>query len=377
MTNKIIFCDNLAATFVSHRIPLVEFARAGGWDSIAAVPLPHDEITARGITCVPVKLARKGLNPLTELLTLVQLITLFRCWSPAVVHLRTPKMWIYGGIAARLAGVPGVVSHITGIGSAMSGRTWRSRAARIALTVLAPLCFGHPRQRVIAQNRDDAAVLLRLRCPRRKLRLIRGSGVDCVALQPSPEPSGLPLVVLPARMLADKGVREFIAAAGTLRQRGVALRCALVGACDPGNPSAISEAELRQAHDTGVVEWWGYQKDMAGVLAQAHVVCLPSYYGEGLPKSLLEAMACGRAVVTCNSPGCREPVIPEVTGLLVPPRDAVALADALERLIRDPALRQRMGAAGRAHCEAHFDLPRILELTYGAIAAVGPQGAAE
>jgi len=342
-----------------------------------ALPVSEKFPIGSGIQCVSLPVSRKGLNPLVECLLFLRFIIIFRTLRPAVVHLRTPKMWIYGGIAARLAGVPGVVSHITGIGSAMSGRTWRSRAARIALTVLAPLCFGHPRQRVIAQNRDDAAVLLRLRCPRRKLRLIRGSGVDCVALQPSPEPYGLPLVVLPARMLADKGVREFIAAAGILRQRGVALRCALVGACDPGNPSAIPEEELRQAHDTGVVEWWGYQKDMAGVLAQAHVVCLPSYYGEGLPKSLLEAMACGRAVVTCNSPGCREPVIPEVTGLLVPPRDAVALADALERLIRDPALRQRMGAAGRAHCEAHFALPRILELTYGAIAAVGPQGAAE
>jgi len=376
MKRRIIFCDNLAATFLSHRLGLLERTQERGWHSIAAVPMPHTEIAARGIRCVDVKMVRKGLNPLTEMATVMRLIAIFRELNPAVVHLRTPKMWVYGGIAARIVGVPGVISHVTGIGSALSGRSWRSWVARIALIILAPVCFGHPRQRVIVQNRDDAAVLLRLRCPRRKMRLIRGSGVDCVGLQPSPEPPGPPLVVLPARMLADKGVREFIAAATHLRQCGVDARFALVGACDPDNPSAIPETELRQAHDVGAIEWWGFCKDMASVLFQSHIVCLPSYR-EGLPKAVLEAMACGRAVVTCDSPGCREPVIPEVTGLLVPPRDERALAQALARLIRDPALRQRMGAAGRAHCEAHFALPRILELTYGAIAAVGPQGAAE
>jgi glycosyltransferase involved in cell wall biosynthesis len=193
--------------------------------------------------------------------------------------------------------------------------------------------------------------------------LIRGSGVDMNIFTPRPEPEGVPVVILAARMLWAKGIGEFVDAARLLREQKVEARFVLVGESDPGNPSAVPVWQLEQWHDSGVVEWWGACSDMPRVFAEAHVVCLPSYYPEGVPKVLIEAAACGRPIVTTDVPGCREVVRHEENGLLVPTRDPVALAAALRRLIMSPALRDFLGRRGREIAVAEFGLERVIAET--------------
>ena len=194
------------------------------------------------------------------------------------------------------------------------------------------------------------------------LRLIRGAGVDPAAYRQVSAASETPLVILPARLLRDKGVGEFVEAARLLRARGVKARFALVGKPDPANPASVSQAEIDAWAVEGAVECWGWQDDMPAIFAQAQIVCLPTYH-EGFPKSLLEAAASGCAIVTTDIAGCREIVRHGVTGWLVPTRDAGALADALQAAIEQPGLRERYGAAARALVEADFSMDRVASET--------------
>jgi glycosyltransferase involved in cell wall biosynthesis len=221
-----------------------------------------------------------------------------------------------------------------------------------------------PGQRVVVQNPDDARLLVAEGIvPPAAVTLIRGSGVDTGAFAPAPEPDGTPLVVLPARMLRQKGVEDFVAAARLLRSRGVRMRAALVGEPDSENPSSVPLTQLRAWHAEGAVEWWGWRGDMAEVLRQSHVVCLPSTYGEGIPKCLLEAAACARPIVATDIPGCREAVHHGENGLLVPPHDPLALAAALARLIDSPEQRRAMGERGRRRALEEFSDARVAEET--------------
>jgi glycosyltransferase involved in cell wall biosynthesis len=223
------------------------------------------------------------------------------------------------------------------------------------------LALGHHNLKVIFQNPDDRASLARLvHLPDRKAVMIRGSGVDLTQYSVMPMPSGMPVVVLAARLLADKGVLEFVKAARLLKQRGCKARFVLVGKVDRANPTSFTDAEVSVWVHAGVVEWWGHRADMPQVLATAQVVVLPSYYGEGLPKVLIEAAACGRVVVTTDHPGCRDAIDPGVTGVLVPVRNAMVLADAIEDLINNPLRCQVMGNAGRALAEKAFDVRQVV-----------------
>jgi glycosyltransferase involved in cell wall biosynthesis len=222
------------------------------------------------------------------------------------------------------------------------------------------LLLDAPNSRLIVQNPDDLALFTHSGMVQaNRVVVIRGSGVDPLRFPAQPEPEGTPLVVLPARMLRDKGVREFVDAARRLREQGVAARFALVGDPDPESPASIAEAQLEQWAAQGVVEYWGWRNDMVEVYRQCHLVCLPSYR-EGLPKALIEAAACGRAIVTCDVAGCREVVRDGDNGLLVPVRDSAALAAALRRLIEDAGLRSRMGQRSRERAVAEFSLQRVI-----------------
>ena len=217
---------------------------------------------------------------------------------------------------------------------------------------------------VIFQNPDDQELFSRNGLVNRKqVTLIPSSGVDIEKFSPSPEPAGEPLVILPARMLWAKGVNEFVLAAGILRLAGVQARFALIGDTDPGNPEAVPVDQLEKWRKEGIIEWWGWQEDMPMLYRQAHIVCLPSYYREGTPKSLIESAACGRPIVTTDRPGCREVVRHQQNGLLVPVRDSRALAEALKTLIGDAALRKRMGKKGRELAVAEFSLERVIGQT--------------
>lgn len=289
------------------------------------------------------------------------LLQLYRRLRPAMVHHVTVKPVLYGGIAARLARVPAVVSAISGLGYLFTdGFGIRRRLLRQVAVALYRVALRHPNCKVILQNPDDAAALRStqaLGCQQEVM--IRGSGVDLGRFSPCPEPNGGALIVLPARLLRDKGVQEFVEAARLLKRRRVEGRFALVGCLDLGNPSGLAEEDIRGWCEQGIVEWWGHQADMSSVLAASHLVVLPSY-GEGLPKALVEACASGRAVVTTDVPGCREVVCEGANGLLVPPRDSVALANAIELLLGDAGERVRMGRRGRERAEAEFSIEEVV-----------------
>ena len=220
-----------------------------------------------------------------------------------------------------------------------------------------------PNTRVLVQNPDDQAQILRLTGV--EPILIPGSGVDVTRFVPRPHKPLPVLVVLASRMLWDKGVGDFVAAARSLKARGSQARFVLVGKPDPGNPMSVAEGQLQDWQTEGCIEWWGHRTDMPEVLAQAHIACLPSYYREGLPKFLIEAAAAGLPLVTTDATGCREAVEPERNGLLVPPRDSEALAAALARLISDPGLRQRFGTQSRVRAEERFANERIFAKVLG------------
>ena len=315
-------------------------------------------------------LSRPGIGMVREIRSALAIWRLVRRLRPDIVHLVTIKPVIYGGLAARLARVPAVVSAISGLGYVFLARGTGAALRRRLVFTAYRIALGHPNGRVIFQNRDDAT-LLEAAVPRGHSALIRGSGVDPTRFRVFPLPEGPPLVVLAARLLWDKGVGEFVEAARILSERGVRARFALVGETDSENRSGIPADVVEEWRRDGVVEIWGRRDDMPEVFAQSTLVCLPSYR-EGLPKVLIEAAACGRAIVTTDVPGCREIVRDRDNGLLVPARDAQALAEGLRELIEDRELRDRMGVRGRERVEAEFADEHVVRATLDLYAQLLP-----
>ncbi len=370
---KLLYIVNESYFFMSHRLPIARAARAAGYQVHVAAPEDHvwapegftvQALRDAGFAFHPIPLSRRGTNPWQEARTLIALWRLIRGLRPELVHLLTIKPLLYGGLAARLLGVPGVVAAVTGLGQVFVSSGATAGLLRRLAVMAYRVATGHPNGRVIVQNAGDMETLARSGAVKpERMVLIRGSGVSLSAFAPSPEPDGPPLVILPARMIWEKGVAEFVEAARLLRARGVEARFALVGDSKASNPRAVPQPTLEKWSREGGVEWWGRRTDMARVFAGAHIVCLPSTYGEGVPKVLIEAAACGRPIVACDIPGAREIAHQGENGLLVPPGDTEALAAALARLIENSDLRRRFGARGRELVESDFSEDRVVTAT--------------
>lgn len=362
---KLLVLVNDLSYFLSHRLPIAQAALAAGYEvSVGYGELGSvaPEVLAEiSFPTYFVPMHRGGINPLQELRSLYSIWQLYRALRPDLVHLVTIKPYLYGGMLARLARVPGVVSAVAGLGSLFIRMDRRSRLFRALLYPIYGLAFGHPNQRVIVQNKDDSAVLVNWGVlDSQKIRLLRGSGVDLTSFTQLEEADGVPTVCFAARVLRDKGVYDFVAAARLLLARGVEARFWLAGDTDTKNPTGLKESELQSLRDEGVVEVLGHQKDIPALYAKAHIVCLPSYR-EGLPKALVEAAAASRAVVTTDVPGCRDAFVPNESGLLVPVKSPDKLADALQWLIEHPAERVAMGKAGRLLAEREFAIEKIVQ----------------
>ncbi len=359
---RLLIVVNNPAFFLSHRLPLAVAARDAGYDvQIATMPdAAVHEIVRHGFSHHAIRLSRSGRNPFTELVSIIGLWRLFRHLQPDIVHAVTIKPVLYSGIAARLARVPAYVAAISGLGYVFTANR-RFDVVRTAVTILYRSALKHPHSRIIFQNEDDRDTLVRLNVVRPEQPvMVRGSGVDLSHFSPVPEPAPQPCVaVCVARLLEDKGIREFVEAARITHDAGAPIRWRLAGSPDPGNPSSLSADTVQAWHDEGLIEWVGECDDVAELYQTAHIAVLPSYR-EGLPKSLIEAAACGRAIVTTNVPGCRDSIVADVTGLLVPVRDAGALAEAVQALAQDSDKRQAMGRAGRALAEREFGLTHIV-----------------
>lgn len=363
---RLVITVNQDWFFLSHRLPIARAAREAGADItiIAGDSGRGPAIRAEGFEFIPLPIARKSLNPFEDLRTLRFLWRTYRCLQPDLVHHVTIKPVLYGSIAARLVGGIRIVNAVSGLGYAFMSRDARAKAVRPLVKLLYRLALGHPNSRTIFQNPDDLADFVRMGLVRsEQAALIRGSGVDCDRFRPTSEPTGRPIVLLASRLLWDKGVKEFVEAARHVRAKDQSPRFVLAGQPDVGNPSAVGLDHIEAWSREGVVEWWGQQEDMPGVLAQASVVVLPTFYGEGVPKILLEAAAAGRAIVATDVRGCREVVRHGINGLLVPPGQGLPLACAIRRLLDSPTLRAEFGRAARHIAEVEFAEPLVVRET--------------
>jgi glycosyltransferase involved in cell wall biosynthesis len=345
--------------FASHRLALAAAAGQAGYDVAVVTRIGNHRaaVEAAGLRLIGFEMQRRGLNPLGLLREALDLARIYRRERPDLVHHVALRPVVVGALAARLTGIAHVVSAVTGMGFLFTDNGRLPWARKVVQRALPWLLL---RGLSIVQNADDAQALKSFGLSGERLRLIPGAGVDTRHFAPGPPPDGPPVVMLAARLLRDKGVCEFVEAAHALQDSGA--RFVLVGAIDPDNPAAITEAELERWVAEGVVQWWGHRDDMAATLNRAHIVCLPSYR-EGLPKVLLEAMACGKPCVTTDTPGCRDAVRHGDNGLLVPAKEAAALATAVRYLLDHPHERQRMGARGRERAVVEFSQELVIAAT--------------
>lgn len=354
----------------------LELQRAGYDVLLLSPPGPYGAaISALGLRWQPIPMHRRSLNPAREAMVVASLARIFRRERPRIVHAFTIKCAVYGSLAARLARVPGRVSTVAGLGYVFTSKDARARTLRPVVQNLMRLALEGAGARLIVQNPDDQALLEQAGVVRPdRIVLIRGSGVDCERFVPrAASPRSGPLrVLLAARLLWDKGIAEYVEAARLLHDAGRPVRFVLAGAPDAGNPAAVPEAVVSRWVDDGLVDWRGHVEDMPALLADVDVAVLPSYR-EGLPRSLIEAAACGLPLVTTDVPGCREVVTDGVNGLLVPPRDARALAEAIARLDDDETLAQKLGAAARVRAVEEFDERRISVQTIAVYQALWPR----
>lgn len=366
-SSRALLVVNGVKKFFTHRGGLALGLRDRGWEVEMVVPEADDDSVIRGagIPTHAVPLVRSSMSPVTESRTVLALARLYSDRSPAIVHHFTPKPVIYGGIAARLADVPGVVSSIAGLEYPFISESVQARALRALAALGYRLALSGDGSRVIFENASDMDEFVERGLADRAIsRVIVGAGVDVEKFRPPEREQDPVRVLLAARMLRQKGVVEFVEAARRLRSEGSQALFLLVGDSDPTNPTSIEKEQLRAWGREEGIEWLGRlpHDRMPAVMRSVDVVCLPSYR-EGAAKVLLEAAASGRPIVTTDAPGCREAVEPGESGLLVPPRDPDALADALGTLLRDPVLRGRMGRRGREIAVERFSIEVVVEKT--------------
>ena len=366
---KIILFANTEWYLFNFRLALAKALQAQGHEVLLISPPGEygSRLLAQGFRWEALPMDRKSLNPLQELRFLAYLCRLYRRERPALVHHFTIKCVVYGSIAARVARVPARVNAVAGLGFVFTNNLLKARMLRPVVRGLLRWSLNNAQSRLILQNPDDVNSFTQAGIvDATKIRLIKSSGVDTTRFQPTSEiaTADQPTrVLLAARLLWDKGIAEYVQAARKLRSAGLEIRFLLAGAPDHGNPASVTQAELDAWAAEGVVEPLGHVDDMRVQLANTDIMVLPSFYGEGVPRSLIEAAACGLPIVTTDSQGCREVVTHEVNGLLIPVKDSEALANAIQRLHEDATLRRTLGAAARQRALAEFDERIVLDKT--------------
>ena len=362
---KLIYFVAVDWFFCSHFIDRAKAAQRAGFNVVVLTTIDRHraEIESAGFRVIELKIDRKSLSLVSAFQAVTKLIHVFRKERPDILHQVAIKPILLGGFAARITKVGKVVNAVVGGGYTFTSRSPLMLVLRPFIKLALRLLLNPSNSRVIFENKDDLASFVSARSVRPEAAvLIRGAGVNVDFYSPRLSANDVPLVVVPARLLWDKGLGEFVAAARWLRSKGVVARFAVVGGEDVGNRASIPSAVLEQWRTDGDVELWGFRSNMPQVFAEADIVCLPSYR-EGLPKALLEGMAAGLPCVTTDVPGCSEAVRDGENGLLVPPRDHEALARALDRLIQDSELRTQMGKRGRNMAITEFATQIVCQQT--------------
>lgn len=363
MAKRLLLIVNTTEFFLSHRLPIALSAQKEGFEVHVATGSSDgsEKLEQYGIKHHVLPLNRSGKNFLREAWTTISITILIRSLKPDLVHLVTIKPVLYGGLATRLCSVP-TVAAISGLGSVFLAESFTERLLRKFVIMLYRVAMGHEQLRVIFQNTEDQKLITSIcKLPEERSLLIPGSGVNLTDYPHLNEPVTKKVKVLFAgRLLKDKGIREYLEAASLLSERGVEAEFVVAGSADPDNPATITEDYLSQWRLESNVEFLGQRQDIPQLFTNAHIIVLPSYR-EGLPKALIEAAACGRAVVTTDVPGCRDAIIPGQTGIMVPPRNVSSLAEAIKKLIDKPDLRKSMGSAGRKLAEEKFAIEYVID----------------
>ncbi|MEW6709249.1 MAG: glycosyltransferase family 4 protein [Candidatus Riflebacteria bacterium] len=350
-------------SFLDSRMHFLQRLIRAGHEVFCVVPdrLPANPLFENGVAFFGVPLQKCGLNPFADLLFLLRLKALFKAQHPNMLIAYTIKPVIYGCLAARMAGVSELNSVIAGLGYAFINQSWRQKIAGFFATRLYR-CALHDNRHVFFQNPDDQADFLKIGIVRpEQCHLVNGSGVDLDYFSCTPPPSGEKIsFILISRLLREKGILEFLAAADSLRRRHSQLEFRLLGPSEPG-PSGFSEEEmLRRCADAGV-EFCGRTDDVRPFLQQSSVFVLPTWYREGVPRIILEALSVGRAIITTDSPGCRETLKNGLNGFFVPSRDVAGLEEAMEKFILSPGLVAKMGIESRRLAEERFNVHQVNE----------------
>ncbi len=362
---KLVILVNSLSFFCSHRLPIAEAAM----DKSINVVIGYGELGGadpqlleqKGLKVSFVPMKRGSINVFKDLQSLFYIWRFFKKEKPDIAHLVTIKPYLYGGLIARLIGIPALVSAVSGLGFLFINNGLKNKILRSLLYPLFYLAFNHSNQIVIAQNQDDVKLLERWGVlDSHKAQILKGSGVQLKEFVNLEDAPGIPVVCFASRLLLDKGVYDFVSAAKLLKKRKVQARFFLAGDLDTQNPKGINIDDLKKIGEEECIEILGYQEDIPLLYSRSHIICLPSYR-EGLPKTLLEAAAASRAIVTTDVPGCRDAIIPNTTGLLVPVRNSEALANAIEDLIKHPEKRRSMGKAGRELAIKEFAIEKIVD----------------
>lgn len=358
---KILIFGGYAKSLINFRGELIKDMIRLGHQVVGMAPEDgfEKELGAIGAQYQRIPLQRTGLNPLKDLAALSLLMKEFRRLQPDILLAYTIKPVIYGSLAARAVGVPRVYSMITGLGYAFAGRSLKQKLLLSLVRILyrQALCKN---ARVFFQNPDDIAVFKKFRLlPKRDSAvLINGSGVDIKKFSFVKAKANPVIFLLIARLIREKGIAEFVEAARLLKPRFPEARFQILGPPD-SNPSAIRQEEIEAWQDEGIVEYLGCTSDVRPYISECSVFVLPSFYPEGTPRSILEAMSMGRPVITTDAPGCRETVRQNMNGFLVPVKDSIALADAMERFIVNTALAAEMGIKSRVTAEEKYDVRKV------------------
>ena len=359
---RILFVVNVDWFFVSHRLPIaISLIKSGVEVHLASRFTTHKAyLEGLGINTHPLVISRGGISPVEEFRAFYSLYRLVKSINPDLAHLVTIKPVIYGGLIARLLGVRKVVASISGLGFVFIDQSIKAKVIRKIAIYCYRLGLSAKNTTVIFQNTADRSLFIdnKIICDSQAV-LIPGSGVDLNYLRFTPEPEEFPVVMFLARFLKDKGIVEFVEASSIVKASFPSARFVLVGNVDSDNPNSISPNDLNSWVKLGLVEDWGYSTDIFSTIRKSNLMVLPSYR-EGLPKSLLEAAACGRAVIASDVPGCRDAIASGETGLLVNPRNTQMLADAIVQLLQDGPLRKQYGVAGRRLAEKCFDVNSVV-----------------
>ena len=360
MTKRLLFVVNVDWFFLSHRLPIALAAQAAGYEVHLACQFTEKgkSVKQHGFVLHELRLERSGTSLFKELKTVFAIRGLVKKVQPDLIHSVTIKPVLYTGLATRFSDIAQVAS-ISGLGFVFISEGFKAYVVRKLVSLFYKVALRRDNTKVIFQNPNDKELFISegIIKPNQAI-IIKGSGVDLNKYEVVDQPDGEPVVMLLARLLVDKGVGEFVDAARLLKFQNISCRMVLVGDIDD-NPKSVSITQLKNWVDDGLIEYWGFSENVSETYAKSNIVVLPSYR-EGLPKSIIEAAACGRAVITTDVPGCRDAITPAVTGLLVPVKDAAALAEAIAKLCVDHDLRHQFGVAGRLLAQTEFDIDSVV-----------------